>query len=92
MRFYFIPLRLDKINIIRIVHPGKDVEQGNYPFVAGGRLNLSSHYERQYHRDPDFQNQYGDSSINWELIYLKTQLFHFRALYSKDKPFLYKYT
>jgi hypothetical protein len=49
-----------------IAHAGENVEQGDHFSMAGGSANLYSHYG----------NQYDVSSESWELIYLKTQLYH----------------
>lgn len=48
-------------------HAGEDVEQGEHFPIAGvlGGANLYSH----------FQNEYGSVWENWEVIYLKAQLF-----------------
>ena len=55
----------------------EDVEQKKYSSIAGGSANLYNHSG----------NQHGSFSENWELINLKTQLYHSWAyIYPKDAP------
>jgi hypothetical protein len=42
----------------------KDVEQGEYSPIAGGRAKLYNHFGNQFH----------GFSENWEYIYLKSQI------------------
>lgn len=42
----------------------EDVEQGEYPYIAGGSANFYRHFGKQW----------GSFSEKWELIYLRTQL------------------
>jgi hypothetical protein len=49
-----------------IAHACHDVDQGDISFIIGVSTNLYSQYE----------NQYDGSSENWELIYLKIQLYY----------------
>jgi hypothetical protein len=48
-----------------MAHDGKDLELEKHSSTAGQSANLYSL----------FGNQYGKFSENWELIYLKTQLY-----------------
>ena len=49
------------------VYAEENMEQGEYPSMAGGSAILHDY----------FGNIFGGFSKNWELIYFKTQLYHF---------------
>ena len=56
-------------------HAGEVMKQGQHSSVADENADLYSH----------LGNQYDDSSGNWELIYLKIQLYH-SWKYTKRMP------
>lgn len=62
-------------------HAGKYIKQWEHSSIAAGNANLYRHYIKQY----------GGFSEIWELIYLKTQLYHC-WVYPKDCPSYHKDT
>jgi hypothetical protein len=63
----FPPTSVRMVKNINTAHAGKDMEQGEHSSIASEYVNWYNHFE----------NQYGVSSENWELICFKIQLLIF---------------
>jgi hypothetical protein len=57
---------MDNIKNSRTAHAGEVVEEGEHSSTAGGRTNLCNYSGHQF----------VDFSENWEMFYLKIQLYH----------------
>ena len=47
MRYQLTPDRMATIKILQTVNAGEGVEKRDHSCIAGGNVNLYSHYERQ---------------------------------------------